>query len=224
MAARRSAEAQAQHRRRTKALTEAAEARAAAARALRAFRYRVSAKEAELLQVFRELAACDFLVPDHHFDAKLLAEKRATKVAQESYTIPLNVFWRPVELPEHFEPNLAAEQWQVTRGKTGRYNRETQAWEPSLRKENFGRFLAKPLRDELRATGQAKFQRLQEGTKESGLRPVPAQMPKTEALRFDKFRSQGAERQAEEIQTQTDIIRAKTTKKAYEPYMPFPKE
>ena len=57
----------------------------------------MTAKESELLQVFRELMACDFYVPDHYFDSQLLAERRKTAIKEESYTIPLKVFWRPVE-------------------------------------------------------------------------------------------------------------------------------
>ena len=44
--------------------------------------------------------SCNFFVPDHYFDKKLLLERREKKLKQESYTIPLNVFWRPVELKD----------------------------------------------------------------------------------------------------------------------------
>ena len=44
----------------------------------------MSSKESELLQIFRELMACDLYVPDHRFDRQLLAERRAKKVAKEA--------------------------------------------------------------------------------------------------------------------------------------------
>ena len=57
----------------------------------------MSMKECELLQIFRELMSCDFYVPEHHFDRQLKEERKERKLKQESYNIPLTVFWRPVE-------------------------------------------------------------------------------------------------------------------------------
>ena len=152
----------------------------------------MSSKESELLQIFRELMACDLYVPDHRFDRQLLAERRAKKVAKEgsskedsrpkeSYTIPLNVFWRPVELGERdYQPNLAHPEYQ----------RKVNPM-PGLTKETFGRFLAPPLREELRRTSLAKMEKLRVGGTESALHEVARQAAKSEVVEFDKYQSQG---------------------------------
>ena len=75
---------------------------------LESFRIDMSMKECELLQIFRELMSCDFYVPEHHFDRQLKEERKERKLKQESYNIPLTVFWRPVEtkdLKYEYEPN-----------------------------------------------------------------------------------------------------------------------
>lgn len=108
----------------------------------------MSSKESELLQIFRELMSCDLHVPDHYFDRQMLEDRKAKKVAQDSYTIPLNVFWRPVELGgEDYEPNLAHPSFQ----------KKVNAM-PKLTRANYGQYLAAPLRDELRRTSLAKME------------------------------------------------------------------
>ena len=139
----------------------------------------MSAKESELLQIFRELMACDIYVPDHYFDRQLQAERRAKKLKDESYEIPLNVFWRPVELPEHYEPQL------------NKFTKKVNDM-PHLTKENYGQFLAKPLREELlkSRSSLAKLEQLRAGGTENALYEVH-HVPKNEQVRFDKFLSHG---------------------------------
>ena len=57
----------------------------------------MSQKETELLFIFRELMSVNFFVPDINFDRELQAQRKQEKLKQESYIIPLKVFWRPIE-------------------------------------------------------------------------------------------------------------------------------
>ena len=92
---------------------------------------------------------------------------------------------------------------------------------PNLTKQTFGQFLAKPLRDDLLRTSLGKLQKLKEGGSETALRDVTPPVAKSEIVKFDKFLSHGQMRQTMEIERQKTVITSKTTKKPYEPDIPF---
>ena len=78
-------------------------------------RHEISAKETELLLVFRELMAYDFFAPDHLFDRERLIRQRENKEAAEQYVIPLNTFWRPLEMAsadiDYYETDLTDKKY-----------------------------------------------------------------------------------------------------------------
>ena len=58
----------------------------------------------------------NFFVPDIYFDRELQAQRKNDKVKQESYIIPLKVFWRPIEtndLKFNYEHNMGEEFYKV---------------------------------------------------------------------------------------------------------------
>ena len=150
---------------------------------LQKFRYQMSSKESELLQIFRELMSCNFYVPEHHFDRQLKEERKERKVKQESYNIPLKVFWRPVEtkdLTYDYEPNLGEKKYQLPINPM-----------PNLDVHSYGQFLAKPLRDDLLKRNLAKMDRLKKGELASALHEIPPQPTRSETIKFEKYMSTG---------------------------------
>ncbi len=62
------------------------------------YRFEITTKETELLQVFKELISCDFYVSDDYFEktqADMLARKEKRS---ETFKVQLATFWRPVVL------------------------------------------------------------------------------------------------------------------------------
>lgn len=122
----------------------------------------------------------DFHVPDFLFDREELERRRDNKQASEKFVIPLQTFWRPVELPgrEYFEADLAHPDFQ-------------RQVNPMPKVEStIGQYLAKPLRDAILKNNREQIERLREGGQETGLRPhSTVELPET--IVFDKFASQG---------------------------------
>ena len=50
--------------------------------------------------------AYDFHVADHYFDREELLRRKQNKAAAEKYVVPIDTFWRPIEVAEYFVPNL----------------------------------------------------------------------------------------------------------------------
>ena len=88
---------------------------------LKTQRYEISAKETELLLVFRELMSYDFYVPDHYFDREALELKREKKLAQERYVVPVQTFWKPLEINEYFEYEKFGKTYGISQPVNGYY-------------------------------------------------------------------------------------------------------
>ena len=156
----------------------------------------------------------NFFVPDIYFDRELQAQRKKQKLKQESYVIPLKVFWRPIEtndLKFHYEYNMGEEFYKVPINQM-----------PQLNRESFGQYLAKPLRDDLLRSeqGREKLSRLRVGEKHSGLHAAPVEAPKSDFV-FQKYMSAGTMRQSIQMEKEVKILKQKTQKKPYEPDMPF---
>ena len=151
----------------------------------------------------------DIHVPDQIFEGQVKKNKNPESALDEKFIVPLKTFWRPVNLAEFVETNLDDPRYRKV------VNPLT-----SLKKENFGQFLAPELRSTLLATKMDKMESLQRGQTVSGLRAVvPNKVP--EYIAFDKFTSRGELKQTKELDHQKEIIKFKTTKKTYEADIPF---
>ena len=176
----------------------------------------MSQKETELLFIFRELMSVNFFVPDIHFDRELQAQRQKQKLKQESYIIPLKVFWRPIEtkdLKYDYEYNLnsADPKYRVRLNPM-----------PDLNEQTYGQYLAKPLREDILKTEKdlKKMKTLQKGKKVAALHKAPVEEAK-EDITFQKFMSVANLEQSLAMDQKTQALVKKTYKKPYEPDMPF---
>lgn len=58
------------------------------------YKLQIQAKEADLLEVFRELIGWDFYLPDDYFEPKTI---------EHGFNVPIETFWKPIKLPERIE-------------------------------------------------------------------------------------------------------------------------
>jgi len=157
--------------------------------------------------------AYDYFVEDEYFDRSLALAKQKKRKRQENYIVPLKTFWRPVEMKEWNEYDLTDET----------YFKKLNVMD-NVNKNNYGQFLAKPLR----ASIQADLQRsrttlindLQEGTGVTNLRE-PTEPMKKENVTFNRYASFAQLRQNIDLKKQKTIIDHKTSKKPYESDIPF---
>lgn len=195
--------------------------------ALKAQRYEISSKETELLLVFRELMAYDFYVPDYYFDREALELRRERKQAQERYVVPLQTFWKPLEVNEYFEYEKAGRTYGLSQSINGHYETDLtdkryfrQIHPVENVESTIGQYLAKPLRESILRNNREQLEGLRKGGEETALRHhVPTK--RADQLVFDKFMSHGQMRQAQTMQEEKKVLDYKTGKKAYEAYMPF---
>ena len=79
---------------------DASEKRDNARLVMQDYRLKISTKETELLLVFRELIAWDFLVDDIYFEN--LRATQLKKETAETFNIDISTFWKPVELEARY--------------------------------------------------------------------------------------------------------------------------
>ena len=148
-------------------------------------RHEISAKETELLLVFRELMHYNYYAPDYLFDREQLIMKKDKQRAAENYIVPLKTFWRPIELEEYYETNMTDKRFFKKVNEMQNIER------------TIGQYLSKPLRDQL-LKNQALVDKYREGGEETALRKhVP--VVRNDKIILDKFMSHGQRRQDEAL-------------------------
>lgn len=148
-------------------------------------RYEISAKETELLLIFRELMAYDYYAPDYMFDREALLRQRENKEATEQYIVPLHTFWRPLELAntdvDYYETDLTDRK----------FFKKVNPMENI--EAGIGQYLPKPLRESILRNNREKIDKLREGGEQTALRPyVPTE--RTDKIVFEKYMSHGQRR------------------------------
>ena len=86
--------------------------------------------------------------------------------------------------------------------------------------ERVGRYLSKPLRDEILRTSADKLALLRQGGEETALRHH-TEVKRAEELAFDRYSSLGQLHQDRALMEQKKIIDTKTAKKDFVPDVPF---
>lgn len=80
-------------------------------------RFIISSKETDLILIFREAMSTEY-----HVDTKQIEMARINrKTEDEQYEVPLQVFWRPINIEGHIEENL----WSK------KYESAIRQWEPA---------------------------------------------------------------------------------------------
>ena len=174
---------------------------------MREQRVDISAKETELLLVFRELMEFNYFVPDHYFDREQAASIKKSREATSLYLVPLKTFWRELVFDEYYEPNLRHPDYQK------------QVYPMQDIESTIGQYLPKPLREAILAQ-KDKIERLREGGTESALHYREPEL-KNENLVFQKFSSQAEMRQTQVIAEEKRVIDLKRSKKDFTPDVPF---